>query len=209
VDKRPVEPAPAPVNNTTTSNITNVSTNNFYETANEETLQDLIDEGVPSLAVGDTVTPSTNAGHQGTWSLGNLVATLLGIVLVLARLVMAAVVGGSRRRENEFDPASGSARSQGRSTAMPAVLSLTLQVAAILIAMGLMVLFLTTSDLRSLMVLGNEWTPWLSLLLLAEIVILVADVCLSRRNRHEGAPDNDGDDDDDDGGARASMTPTL
>jgi heme/copper-type cytochrome/quinol oxidase subunit 2 len=133
---------------------------------NEEVLQGLIDEGVPTITIGDVQVPLT-AGSFGqyAWALLNLIMALAGIVLGVVT-ALRAIARKKREDEgtDEYEAYETEDEAQKRKQRR-----LVFLIGSILMAVLGIVVFLVTEDITRLMVLIDNWT-------IVNFIILVVEV---------------------------------
>jgi len=117
--------------------------------------------------IDDTTTPTTDGA---AWALVNLIFTVIGILVALV-LLMAFYI----KRKNEDD--SRGHYEQEKKRLWPRVL-------AALFAMGAIVLFFVTENMKLPMTYTDRWTIWHAVILVA--VIVFAIVASLKKKTDEG-----------------------
>jgi hypothetical protein len=142
----------------------------------------------------------------------NLLLTIFAALLIIVRMISTLVrrKGVYREEVYEFTDTEGNTwQSVSQSTQREFVdedrprripfLSVIFRIIAILLAIGAVIFFLLTEDIRNSMALIDKWTIWMALILLVEIVALIVDILFSggRRDKEDDDEDEYSDEEDD------------
>lgn len=141
--------------------------------ANEDTRNQLIENGVPTFNMGDTEVPLFGGDSRAVWSLVNLI---LSIVSVFGSAILAVKYAIRRKNEGKKqEPKNESKRKSrmfllgGAGTGIVSVL-----------------VFLFTQDLTNLMVVFDRFTPVFAILTIAQLVFVLLDKKASTAKKTDG-----------------------
>jgi hypothetical protein len=170
-------------------------------------------------ATGNTGTTNTtntsgvDSAPKAIWALVNLLLAIFAALLIIVRMISTLVrrKGVYREEVYEFTDTEGNTwQSVRQSTQQEFVdedrprriplLGPILRIIAVLLALGAVILFLLTEDVRNSMVLIDKWTILMALILLVETVAIGVDVLFSGKRRDEEEDEDEVDDGDASGG---------
>ncbi len=148
----------------TSSSISAASSMAEVESQNQETLSQLIDDGVPTFSIGNNDIPLFGSALK-TWSLINLLVAIAGII---TSVVVSALLLIKKNRS----PLSNTATTK----------SFFYSIGGIIFGFTALITFFIVEKISYLMVLFNQWTPLMLLLLGLQ---LAAFYMARRAQRHE------------------------
>lgn len=119
------------------------------EQGNEQALQQIVEEGVPTMNIGDQEVPLHGGSNKEVWALVNLILAIVGLVLSAA--VIISIVRKNKKEQE----------SQNSFEWLSVIVSL----------MGIVVFFIT-ENMSKVMVLVDKWTLLSVALILVQIGIL-------------------------------------
>lgn len=135
------------------------------EEEREDTLQELINEGVPILQIGNTQVPLHGGSSRNVWSLFNLIIALIGIGFAAVIIIVSAI-----RYIRSTGPDSTITQTPLTPEAKRKQLLKWLGVAAGVI---LPILFLITQNMDHLMVIFDRWSWLVGVIAACEAVLLI------------------------------------
>ncbi|MDR1183982.1 MAG: DUF11 domain-containing protein, partial [Coriobacteriales bacterium] len=190
-------PVPSPADAVQPSHIPDELIKKFLEERNAETSKGIIGSGEPLLSMGDINIFLTGANFEAVWSLLNLLIAIFAAILAVTHVIMVIMRRRDARREYEYEfvDAEGNvwrsvdqndrrAAQNGqdaqsvhdkRDKRRSPLLAVIFRVLVVLLAVGAVVFFCLTEDMRNLMVFVDKWTIWMVAILFTEVAAIILD----------------------------------
>jgi uncharacterized repeat protein (TIGR02543 family) len=118
--------------------------------ANEQTLENIRANGIPTIKIGGQDVPLSGFGYSGVWSMLDLF--LLTLIILLAVYSMARLVISNKKN--------------------PSKRHLVFNIAVPALALIAFVVFVLTENIGSLMVIFDTWSVMMALIIIAQVILI-------------------------------------
>ena len=158
---------------------TSTGTPDTYEEIRRETLEQMEEDGVPYVVIGDQEIPLYGFGYKTVWALLNLILAILGAVIAIL-----LVIGAFFKKKGENDEQESAEESSPSTANDDDVYSknkeeqqkkrrLLWRIVATVVGLLGIIVFLLTENMHYLMVFIDKWTILMVVLALADVVCAI------------------------------------